>query len=177
MISSTTMDRSFIGLFAVGGYRDADASDVVQDVMRSVGMAIHRLEYEKHRGGFRAWLFTIARNKLSTFFEKRGRTEQAGGDTDSFHRLHETEQNRDDLEAGWELEHQRQVAKQALANVRSASDPKTWSAFEMTAMEEQTATQVANKLAMSAGAVYVARSRITARLRDEVSRLLQEEDG
>ncbi len=55
------------------GLQDADAADIVQDVMRRVGSAIGRLEYEREKGGFRAWLFTITRNRLYTHFEKRQR--------------------------------------------------------------------------------------------------------
>jgi RNA polymerase sigma-70 factor, ECF subfamily len=52
------------------GLQDADAANIVQDVLRSVGVAIPKLEYEKEKGGFRAWLFTITRNKLSTFLDE-----------------------------------------------------------------------------------------------------------
>src|SRR5213075_829282 len=39
------------------GLQDADAADLMQDVLRSVSSAMHRLEYDPVRGAFRGWLF------------------------------------------------------------------------------------------------------------------------
>src|SRR4249920_2698638 len=46
------------------GLQDADAADLMQDVMRSVSTAIGRLDYDRNQGSFRGWLFTITRNKV-----------------------------------------------------------------------------------------------------------------
>ncbi|MEM6777656.1 MAG: sigma-70 family RNA polymerase sigma factor [Planctomycetota bacterium] len=158
------------------GLQDADAADLVQDVMRAVGGAISRLDYQKEKGGFRAWLFTITRNKLYTFLEKNARTEKGGGDTAAWNRLGNHEDSRDELNQQWELEHQRQVAAQAMQVIRDAAEPKTWSAFQMTAIDGRSASDVGKELGLSTGSVYVARSRITAKLRDEVQRVLLERD-
>src|SRR5678810_1480276 len=45
------------------GLQDADAADLMQDVLRSVSGAIGRLDYDRNQGTFRGWLFTISRNK------------------------------------------------------------------------------------------------------------------
>ncbi|MCG8650419.1 MAG: sigma-70 family RNA polymerase sigma factor [Pirellulales bacterium] len=156
------------------GLQDADASDLVQDVVRSVGMAIGRLDYDKAKGGFRAWLFTIARNKLYTYFEKRGRTLPAQTETGEIDRL-QGQQSIGELESQWELEHQRTMLARAIENLKPEIEPKTWQAFELTAMEGLSGSEAGAKLGMKAGSVYVARSRVTAKLRDEVERLLAEE--
>lgn len=159
------------------GLQDADAADLVQDVMRAVGRAIGRLDYEKEKGGFRAWLFTITRNKLSSHFKNRSRNESGDGDTDSFQQLSQTPDQRDMLGEQWELEHQRQLAAVAMETIKKASEPKTWNAFELTAVRGVSADSAAEQLQMSTGAIYVARSRVTAKLRDEVQRLMNKEDG
>ncbi len=159
------------------GLQDADASDVVQDVMRSVGLAIGRLDYQKHRGGFRAWLFTITRNKLSTYFEKQKRLGPVGDDTDQREMLGQVSDDQEALEQQWQLEHQRQLAARAIANLKPTIEANTWTAFESTAMEGRSAQQVAEQTGMSPGAVYVARSRVTAKLRNEIARLLAEEEA
>src|SRR6478609_2427932 len=41
------------------GLQDADAADMMQDVLRSVSGAIGTLDYDRKRGSFRGWLFTI----------------------------------------------------------------------------------------------------------------------
>lgn len=162
------------------GLQDADAADLVQDVLRSVGVAIGKLEYEKEKGGFRAWLFTITRNKLYTFLEQRKRAQVHGGrtgnDTDQFDQLNQAMDDRDGLDRQWELEHQRQLMAQAIENVKPQIEPKTWSAFQLTAIDGATADNVGKRLDMKTGTVYVARSRVTAKLRKEIERLMALED-
>ncbi|MEM0927471.1 MAG: RNA polymerase sigma factor, partial [Planctomycetota bacterium] len=80
------------------GLQDADAADIVQDVFRRVGSAIGRLDYEREKGGFRAWLFTITRNRLLTYFEKRKRsTPTTGNDTAQLEQLTQAADKQNDL--------------------------------------------------------------------------------
>jgi len=157
------------------GLQDADAADLVQEVMRRVGDSIGRLEYAKEKGGFRAWLFTITRNCLSTHFEKQKHTSPTGNDTAQFAMLNQLPNETEELAELWEREYQRQLMAKAISVVRPSTEPKTWEAFEMTAMQDLTAEQAGEKLRMSRGAVYVARSRVTAKLRAEIERLMDEE--
>ncbi|MCM2371026.1 RNA polymerase sigma factor [Aporhodopirellula aestuarii] len=158
------------------GLQDADAADVVQDVLRSVGNAIDRFDYAKEKGGFRAWLFTITRNKLATYFEKRKRTSPTANDTTQFELLKQATGGKNELDERWELEHQRLVAAKAMEILKPTIEPNTWKAFELTAIDGLAAEEAGASLGMSKGAVYVARSRVTAKLRDEVTRILAEED-
>ena len=162
------------------GLQDADAADVVQDVLRSVGGAIGRLDYETEKGGFRAWLFTIARNKLYTFLEKRrkvqDRTGRVGNDTGQQQQLNQAADERVGLEEQWELEHQRQLMARAIETAKPQIEPRTWSAFEKTAIDGLSAAEVGKQLDMKPGTVYVARSRVTAKLRTEIERLIARED-
>ncbi len=158
------------------GLQDADASDLVQDVLRSVGTSIGRLDYAKEKGGFRAWLFTITRNKLYTFFEKKQRSIPAGNDSAQFALLNQTSDVQNELEEQWEHEHKRLLAARAMETVKPAVEPNTWSAFELTAVDGLTASEAGKQLNMSSGAIYVAKSRVTARLRSEIERLLAEEE-
>lgn len=159
------------------GLQDADASDVVQDVMRSVGMAIDRLDYQKEKGGFRAWLFTITRNKLSTHFAKRKRLGPIGNDTDQYEMLGQLSGGRGELEQQWDLEYERQLAAIAMTTLKQKTEAKTWMAFELTAVKGLSAEEAGGQVGLSTGAVYVARSRVTAKLRTEIERLLAEEEA
>ena len=157
------------------GLQDADAADLVQEVLRRVGGSIERLEYAKEKGGFRAWLFTITRNCLNTFLKKKKRTNPVGNDTAQYAMLNQVPNETEELTELWEREYQRQLMSKAIEIVKPNTEPKTWAAFEMTAMQELTAEQAGEKIGMSRGAVYVARSRVTAKLRAEVERLMDEE--
>src|SRR5713101_315098 len=55
------------------GLQDADAADLMQEVLRSVSGAMGRLNYDPGRGSFRGWLYTITRNKLNTFLTRQKR--------------------------------------------------------------------------------------------------------
>lgn len=157
------------------GLQDADAADLVQDVLRSVGQAIGRLDYEKEKGGFRAWLFTITRNKLYTYFERKQRRGPTGNDTAQWKMLQQASTGRDELQEQWELEHQQQLLARAVKIMKPSIDPKTWAAFELTAIQGLSVPDVGRQLDMKAGAIYVARSRVTAKLRAEVERMIEED--
>ena len=61
--------------------------------------------------------------------------------------------------------------------VKPEFQPATWQAFWGTAVDGRAAAEVGAGLKMSPGAVYVAKSRVLARLREEVKRMMEEEDA
>src|SRR5207247_9359820 len=61
------------------GLQDADAADLMQEVLRSVSGVAHRLEYDPARGTFRGWLFTVTRDKVVNFLESHSRRVQGLG--------------------------------------------------------------------------------------------------
>src|ERR687888_578740 len=71
------------------GLQDADAADLMQEVLRSVASAAGRLDYDPKRGSFRGWLYTVTRNKLYNFLDGRRRQVRGSGDTDAQERLAE----------------------------------------------------------------------------------------
>ena len=151
------------------GLQDADANDVSQDVLRAVSQSIDGFTYDRERGTFRSWLYQVTRSKLATHFRRRARQASGSGRTD-VHELHDGHPRSD--EASWDREADRRLFEWACEQVEPHVDAKTWQAFWRTAVRNISAKLVADDLGLSIGAVYVARSRITARLRkriDEVS--------
>jgi RNA polymerase sigma-70 factor (ECF subfamily) len=59
--------------------------------------------------------------------------------------------------------------------VKGEFQAATWNAFVQTAMEGRPPAQVAARVGLSVGAVYVAKSRVIARLRQEIERLQGDE--
>jgi len=157
------------------GLQDADSADLMQDVLRSVSSAAHRLEYDPARGTFRGWLFTVTRNKVFNFLESRSRRVQGSGDSRVQQRLEQHAGSDGSLSADWEADYQRAMAAQAMEHVKSEFQAATWEAFVQTALEGRTPAQVAARVGLSVGAIYVAKSRVIARLRQEIERMQEDE--
>src|SRR5262245_3682403 len=154
------------------GLQDADAADVMQDVLRSVAGAASRLQYDSARGTFRGWLYTVARNKIFNFLEsRRNKLAQGTGDTGARERLEAVASPEQQLAESWDQEYERSLASIAMERIKTEVQPATWQAFWQTAVQGRSARDVGVSLKMSAGAVYVARSRVLARLKEEVQRL------
>jgi RNA polymerase sigma-70 factor (ECF subfamily) len=159
------------------GLQDADAADLMQDVMRSVSAAIGRLDYDRKQGTFRGWLFTITRNKVFNFLSARRIRPQGAGDSATNRLLHSQPDPGDDSEAAWETEYQRRLAALAMERVKSEFQAGTWQAFWLTAVEGVAAADAAKQVGISPGAVYVAKSRVLARLKQEVEAIERQEES
>jgi RNA polymerase sigma-70 factor (ECF subfamily) len=175
--------RQFVELYAPvvygfarkRGLQDADAADVMQDVLRSVASAAERLNYDPSRGSFRGWLYTVARNKIFNFLQGSWHRHGRGaGDTGAQQRLEELAGPEWGLAESWDEEYERSLAALAMQRVQGEVQPATWQAFWQTAVQGHSAGEAGKALGMSAGAVYVARSRVLARLKEEVQRLQEE---
>ena len=157
------------------GLQDADAADLMQDVMRSVSAAIGRLNYDRNQGTFRGWLFTITRNKVFNFLSARRIRPQASGDTTT-NRMLDTQPDPGDGEDAWELEYQRRLASMAMERVKGEFQEKSWRAFWLTAVDGVAAADAAQQIGISPGAIYVAKSRVLARLKQEVELMRRQEE-
>ena len=172
--------REFVNLYAplVYGYlrkqglQDADAADLCQVVLGAVAGAVGRLEYDPARGAFRNWLFTIVRNRLCNWHAAQSRRIQASGDS-ATHQLLQLCPAPAEMEAAWQAEWEAQLIAWASAQARGQVSDATWQAFWLTAVEGRPAKEVAAKLGLTAAAVYHARGRILARLKELVRSALE----
>lgn len=152
------------------GLQDADAADLMQDVLRRVALSAGKLDYDRRKGTFRGWLFTVTRNRVFDYLNQRRRQVAAVGGSAVQQRLDEQPAGPEQADGTgtWEQEHQQGVMRWAMDRVRGEFQENTWKAFWQTAVEGRSPKEVAGSLAMSAGAVYVAKSRVLARLKTEV---------
>jgi RNA polymerase sigma-70 factor (ECF subfamily) len=153
------------------GLQDADAADLTQEVLQAVAAASRRLEYDPARGTFRGWLFTVARHRLHNFLLQRRRYQATHTQPDSVQALDEHPGRGSDEEALWEQEYRQRLFDWAAEQVRGEFQESTWRAFWGTAVEGQGAKEVAQALGLSPGAVYIAKSRVLARLREQIQEL------
>jgi RNA polymerase sigma factor (sigma-70 family) len=156
------------------GLQDADARDLCQDVFQAVASAIERWDPNPAKGRFRAWLFRIVRNILVNFFAARRRHPQGSGRT-SIQEMLDAQPDCDcEDESQFTEEYKRRAFQWAADRVKGEFTETTWQAFWATGVENCPIAEVAENLGISAGAVYVARSRVLARLRQRVEQLLSD---
>jgi RNA polymerase sigma-70 factor (ECF subfamily) len=167
--------RQFVDLYApvVYGYarkqglQDADAADLSQEALVAVAGAVGRLEYDPRRGAFRNWLFTIVRRKLSNWRRGQRNRPDGGNDTATHHLLEQCPAAQAG-EAEWEAEWRERLFAWACEQVRRDVADVAWQAFSRTALHGQPCKQVAADLGLNVAAVYLARSRVLARLKELV---------
>lgn len=154
------------------GIQPADADDLVQEVFSSVAESVTDWLDRTDRGPFRAWLFRIARNTAINFLtRRRHRPMSRGGETSQLDEFAAD----DDATDEFELEFKREAFRRAAEEVRERVSEQTWEAFWLTSVETQSITEAAQRLGMSVGAVYIARSRVMKKLRDQAARFAAEE--
>jgi RNA polymerase sigma-70 factor (ECF subfamily) len=158
------------------GLQDADAADLTQDVLRVVAKTIHGLDYDRQRGSFRGWLFTVVRNKLHNFVTRRRPYEHGTGDTGAHKLLQEQPAPEEEAGALWEEDYEKQLFACAAKQVQSRVQESTWQAFWQTAVLGKSGKDVAKELQLTVAAVYLAKSRVMAQLKEQV-RQLREEAG
>ncbi len=146
------------------GLQDADAKELIQNVLVAVARSVQGWRPDPARGPFRAWLFRIARNQLINMAAKVG-PDRASGRTEELAALYE-QIGAPEGSSQIELEYRREVFRAAAAQVRDACQSRTWQAFWDTAVGNQPIEQVAKSLDMTVGAVYIARSRVLYRLKE-----------
>lgn len=167
--------RQFVEIYAPMIYRfarrhglqDADAADVTQEVLCDVADGARNLDYDSRRGMFRSWLYRVARNRLYKFARGQKRGHHASGDTQE-QRLLQQQLSRDNGEAIWNHEYEQRVFAWAVKTVRPEFRDATWQAFWETAVNGRSGREVSKELDMSIGAVYMAKCRVLARLKEKI---------
>ena len=150
------------------GLSSNDAADVFQEVFRAVARNLSNFHRDAGAGGFRAWLWTITRNKLRDFARASNGKARAAGGTSHYDRLLqlpeeeliELSQSSQDAESA--------LVAQKLELIRSEFRPKTFEAFYRVTVENHPVEMVAEELGLSAASVYQAKSRVLHRLRTEL---------
>jgi RNA polymerase sigma-70 factor (ECF subfamily) len=153
------------------GLQEADAADLTQEVFRAVAVAIERWDPDPARGSFRGWLFRLARNLIVNLLAAQKRHPRGTGDS-AFQGLLE-QQPAPDVEESlvFEGEYRRQLFAWAAERVRGEFRAPTWDAFWWVAVEGHDPRAVAGRLGMTVGAVYIAKSRVMARLKRAIEQL------
>ncbi len=148
------------------------SADCVQDVFAAVTVAIEQFSPQRETGSFRAWLWTITRNKLRDHFRRIAGTPAATGGSTAMGLMQQVIDPvviPDDEPTG-DL-HLQQLTSRALSQVQSEFEPRTWQAFWRSVVDGIGTSDVARELEMSEATVRQSRSRILRRLRQQLGDL------
>lgn len=161
-----------LGWLVRQGLHEADAEDLVQDILIVVLRELPHFQHNQRAGAFRAWLRTIAVHRLRDAIRGRRYRPTANGDSAMLEQLHQLEDPASALSQQWELDHDRQVVNRLLQYIEPDFQQTTWKAFLGVMVEGQKPAVVAEQLSISVNAVLLAKSRILARLRQEARGLV-----
>jgi RNA polymerase sigma factor (sigma-70 family) len=167
--------RQFVELYAPvifgfarrRGLQDADASDFVQDVLLKVSSAITELKYDPERGQFRGWLYTLTRQRFWAYCGRQRCQVQGSGDSRTQAFL-DTIPSKEEADA-WDREYEQHLFHWAAERIRGEFTESTWRAFWGVSVEGAAPAAVAARLNLSVGAVYVAKCRALARLKQQIA--------
>ena len=145
---------------------DHEAADLVQDLFTVLVEQLPRFSYDRDKS-FRAWLKTVLLNRWRNDVRKRA-TEVvvAHADLDA---IPTDEPSVPELE---EAEYRHYVVRRALALMQAEFQEATWRACWEFVVNERPAEAVAKEFGISVNAVYLAKSRVLRRLREELAGLL-----
>jgi RNA polymerase sigma-70 factor (ECF subfamily) len=146
------------------GLQGADAADVTQEALARVARAMRTFEYQPELGRFRDWLRTLTRNVIARFVtDRKGPKGEGEWPHSEIERAAVSE-----ADSAWTAEFHARVLRAALSRVRLLFEDSTWRAFERTWIDDVAAPKVARELGVQVDTVYVSKSRVLKRLREEV---------
>lgn len=157
------------------GLQHADATDITQDVLGKIAIAIETFDLDRKQKNFRGWLYRITRNLVIDFLRKREKDPQVQFEAGLELALTTSPGQEDSAE--FQRAFETQVFLTASKNVREKVREKTWSAFWLTEIDQVPVVQVSRRLGISVGTVYVARSRVLTRIKAAVKQVLSETSG
>jgi RNA polymerase sigma-70 factor (ECF subfamily) len=150
----------------------ADLDDLVQEILSIVVAELPGFRHSGRAGAFRSWLRTITLHCLRRFWRAGRYRPVATGASDFERHLDELADPTSGLSVLWDREHNRHLLGRLLELVEPDFQPATWRAFRRVVLEGATVDAVAAELNISVNAVFIAKSRVLRRLREEAQGLL-----
>ena len=154
------------------GVPAGDLEDLTQDILLSVVKHLPTFEHSGRRGAFRSWLRTIVCSRTADYWRAADAGAPAGGGSAATAALQQIADPESDLNRRWDEEHDRYVLRCLLDMVEQEFEPATLRAFRRLALDGASGAEAARELGLSVAAVYVAKSRVLQRIRQEAEGLI-----
>lgn len=145
------------------GVREGDAEDVLQELFVLLIRKLPEFRYDAN-GSFRAWLWTTFRHMVLAWHKRQARAEPLLTELESLG-------SPDSVAEATEAEYHRYLLGRITQIVQTDFPERTWRIFEQLAIEGRPGGEVACEFGVSVNAVYLARGRVLARLREELAGL------
>lgn len=165
------------GVARKAGLTESESEDVVQETLCAVAKHIPGFKYDPALGSFKGWLLNMTRWRIVDQFRKRGpqiqhQSESDDSRTATVERM--PDENSLNLDAAWEAEWENNLLAAALVKVKAKIDPQKFQLFDFYVHKDWPPERVAETFKVTVNQVYLAKSRITELLREEVLRLEKE---
>ena len=159
-----------------GGLQPADASNVVQEVLRSVTRKLPDFRHEHATDTFRGWLRRITVNKINDHFRVEGKQPaHPRGGTDAHRQLQHITlpPPSSTYEATWETAKSTsayvRLNAEQLDKVRSQFSERDWKMFWRVAVDGQSAVEVGDEFCVTANTVRIVKTRLLKKLREQLT--------
>jgi RNA polymerase sigma-70 factor (ECF subfamily) len=149
-----------------------DVEDLSQEVLLSVVKHLPDFRHSGHQGAFRSWLRTIVCRRTADYWRALDARTQASGGSGATAALQLIADPDSALNRQWDEEHDRYVLYRLLDMVDEEFEPLTLQAFRRLTLDGVSGADAAQELGMSVAAVYRAKSRVLARIRQEAEGLI-----
>lgn len=156
--------RALFGAARRRGCSEHSAEEIVQDVMLAVFESQDVFRYDPSRGRFRDWLAALVRNKVAEYRRKPAQRVRAVGGVDTSDSLTQTEAGDALPDEIWETTFEEALLVVLLDVVRREFNPRTFQAFELSAIQGMSGADVARLTGQTRNAVYLARRKVMHRL-------------
>ncbi len=152
------------------GVPEGHVPDVVQQVLLAVARSVEGWKDDGSPGSFRRWLATVSRNVVIKFMTRERRQTSAFGGTDMLEALHAVP---DEPSKQQVQQYEHELIVWAAEQIKSEFIETSWAAFWATVIEGRSVADVAAELNVSAGSIYMSRSRIMARIKSKVEKVME----
>ncbi|MHB8523684.1 MAG: RNA polymerase sigma factor [Limisphaerales bacterium] len=177
-----------VGVARRSGLNEHEAEEAVQDTLLAVAQKMPEFQYVPGKDSFKGWLLQLARWKIADQFRKRAghakraapsdddRTQVTAGGSIARSPQHLPDPATD-FDALWETEWQQLRIREALARVKRQVNPAHYAIYHLHVIEERPAAEVSRTLGVNRAQIYLAKHRVGAALKREITRMKQKASG
>ena len=136
------------------GLQHDDALDVQSACYESIVKQIPFFEYEKQKGGFKAWLRVLVNRRVVDVLRKR---KEVHADT---HQIGAVESGEKSVEELWEDNWKKQILKHCFHLAKNEVSPSQYEAFRLLVEDNKQVSEVENMTGLNANQIYKAKARV-----------------